>query len=334
MTNELFALIKEYGSVSISGMCKNAGKTTTLNTLIKSIPDYETPALSSIGRDGEKVDLVTGTHKPGIFISKGTIIATAERLLKNCDITKEILDTTGISTPMGEVIILRALSDGNVELAGPSIVSQLIEVSNTFRVFGADRIIIDGAVGRRSLCSRSLSEAVILCTGASFSPVMEETVTETAHVCELLMTKSLPDEILCAPESSLSALGLQNLSEASSNKPESPLGAPESSLKENSGILHFEGAVTDNLLDPLIRSGKCNELTIVAQDASKLLISINTLRRLKAVGAKLAVAQETHLAAITVNPFSAYGNHYNAAEFISKMQAAASVPVINVSYIV
>ena len=95
----------------------------------------ESIALTSIGRDGERSDLVTNAKKPEIFVYDGTIIATAEKLLfpggnlsdsgndaqkngMNSGISREILDTTGMPTPMGEVIILRACSDGFIQLAG------------------------------------------------------------------------------------------------------------------------------------------------------------------------------------------------------------------------
>lgn len=102
--------------------------------------------MTSIGRDGESSDLVTGTKKPGIYVHKGTLIATTAGLLKWCDITKEILATTNMSTPMGDVVVLRALSDGNIQLAGPSMNDQLIEISKIFNRFGAGRVLIDGAI--------------------------------------------------------------------------------------------------------------------------------------------------------------------------------------------
>ena len=69
-------------------------------------------------------------------------------MLRLGDVTTEILATTGIPTPLGEVVILRARSAGNVQLAGPSITSQLREVSRMFFELGADKSIIDGALGR------------------------------------------------------------------------------------------------------------------------------------------------------------------------------------------
>ena len=62
MKPTLSQLIAPYSSVSIIGMCKNAGKTTVLNRIIREVNgNGQTIALTSIGRDGENKDLVTGT---------------------------------------------------------------------------------------------------------------------------------------------------------------------------------------------------------------------------------------------------------------------------------
>ena len=126
----LYELVAPYDSVSLIGMCKNAGKTTTLNQLIAELKRNGVSfGATSVGRDGESTDLVTNTVKPGIFVYKGTIVATAADLLKYCDTTREILCSTGIYTPMGEIIIFRARTDGFVQIAGPYMTSQQAEVS-------------------------------------------------------------------------------------------------------------------------------------------------------------------------------------------------------------
>ena len=146
MDHTLTQLIAPYRSVSIIGMCKNAGKTTVLNAMIQACStSNRTLALTSIGRDGESTDLVTGTQKPGIYVPEGTLIATASQLLlRHCNISREILDTTGIPTPMGEVVLCRAQSAGTVQLAGPSMTAQLARLRENLFQWGADQVIIDG----------------------------------------------------------------------------------------------------------------------------------------------------------------------------------------------
>jgi len=334
MGDSLYDLVRDYRSLSISGMCKNAGKTTALNSLIRSVPDSETLALTSIGWDGEREDIVTGTQKPGIYIREGSLFATADGLLRHCDVTKEILEATNISTPLGEVVLLRALSDGNVQLAGPSMVMQLVGLSRLFREHGAGRVIIDGAVGRKTLCSRILAEATVLCTGASFSRNMDEVVAETAHVCNLLMTAEVPEpNTLIDPDSHTDKTRPSKYILLGQEKILLPDGTDLAAVlkqTEEPRLLYVEGAVTDSMLDPVLRARLPEGLTIATRDASRLLLSADTLRKLKTQKCNLGVLEGINLAAVTVNPFSAYGNHFDKSEFINKMAAAVPVPVVDV----
>lgn len=197
MSSQLLEILNSVKTMSIVGMCKNAGKTTMLNWMLHHDRLQGTLGLTSIGRDGESTDVVTGTEKPGIFVREGTLIATARDMLRLGDVTTEILETTGIPTPLGEVVILRARSAGNVQLAGPSITSQLREVSRMFFDLGADKSIIDGALGRKSLGARAVAEGVVLCTGASYHMSMEKVVADTANIYRIM---NLPKAATLPPE--------------------------------------------------------------------------------------------------------------------------------------
>ena len=197
MKEQLLRQLHSVKTMSIVGMCKNAGKTTMLNWLLEQGKLQGVLGLTSIGRDGESTDIVTGTEKPGIFVREGTLIATAKDMLRLGDITKEILMTTGIPTPLGEVVIVRARSAGHVQLAGPSITTQLKTVSKEFFDLGADISIIDGALGRKSLGARAVAEGVILCTGASYDMNMDKVVADTAHIYHLM---NLPKAETLPPE--------------------------------------------------------------------------------------------------------------------------------------
>ena len=67
-TAELVSRLQQVQSMSIVGMCKNAGKTTMLNWLLAHTGRRQILGLTSIGRDGESTDVVTGTEKPSIFV--------------------------------------------------------------------------------------------------------------------------------------------------------------------------------------------------------------------------------------------------------------------------
>ena len=304
MIRELLENVKSARTLSIVGMCKNAGKTTVLNWLLNRSRG-RVLGLTSIGRDGESVDVVTGTEKPGIFVPEGTLIATAKDMLSLCDITQEIVCTTGIPTPLGEVVLVRAKSAGNVQLAGPSITSQLRTVSDLFFSLGADQTIMDGALGRKSLGARAVAESVILCTGASYDMRMEKVVQDTANVFRLLDLKkaeTLPAE---------------------SEKPLKEL------LQENGEAL-IPGALTDAAILPLLKSGALRNARLVVKDPSKVLLSPDTLEKLSVRGVSLETLDAAKTLCVTVNPVSAYGWKFDPDAFLRAMEAAVTVPVINV----
>ena len=304
MIRELLENVKSARTLSIVGMCKNAGKTTVLNWLLNRSRG-RVLGLTSIGRDGESVDVVTGTEKPGIFVPEGTLIATAKDMLSLCDITQEIVCTTGIPTPLGEVVLVRAKSAGNVQLAGPSITSQLRTVSDLFFSLGADQTIIDGALGRKSLGARAVAESVILCTGASYDMRMEKVIADTANIFRVMRLKKAQN---VPPES------------------EKPLA----DLLKTSGEALIPGALTDAAVVPLLKSGVLKNARLVVKDPSKVLLSPDTLEKLSVRGVSLETLDAAKTLCVTVNPVSAYGWKFDPDAFLRAMEAAVTVPVINV----
>ncbi len=304
-TAELVSRLQQVQSMSIVGMCKNAGKTTMLNWLLAHTGRRQILGLTSIGRDGESTDVVTGTEKPSIFVPAGTLIATAKDMLRLGDVTKEILITTGIPTPLGEVVVMRARSDGYVQLAGPSITAQLREVSRMFFELGATQSIIDGALGRKSLGARNVADGIVLCTGASYNMSMDKVIEDTANFCRLM---DLPKADTLPPEA---ADGL------------------EACLKEH-GEAYIAGALTDTMVIPLLRSGLLRSSRLVVADPSKVLLKPDTLDKLAVRDVTLQTKDAAQTLCVTVNPVSAYGWKFDKDEFIDRMRQSVKVPVINV----
>ena len=302
MSSNLIQQLQSVRSMSIVGMCKNAGKTTMLNWLLAHSGRGRVLGLTSIGRDGESTDVVTGTEKPSIFVPAGTLIATAKDMLWLGDVTKEILVSTGIPTPLGEVIIMRARSDGYVQLAGPSITTQLKSVSQTFFDLGAEQSIIDGALGRKSLGARQVAEGIVLCTGASYHMRMVHDTVSIYRIMNLPKAQTVP----AAPEGTL-----------------------EQCLKEQGEAL-VTGALTDSMVLPLLRAGVLRKKRLVVADPSKVLLSPDTLDKMQLREVRLETAEAARTLCITVNPVSAYGWKFDKDEFRARLQEAVDVPVINV----
>ena len=80
MTVSLAELVENSSCMAIAGIEKNAGKTTVLNYLLQN-SRKKVEAITSIGYDGEEIDQVTATDKPRIYVSRGTLVATARDLI-------------------------------------------------------------------------------------------------------------------------------------------------------------------------------------------------------------------------------------------------------------
>ena len=193
---DTYKFIENYKRISIIGMEKNVGKTTLLNKLIADIGKTKKLGLTSIGRDGEDIDVVTNTDKPRIYVREGSIIATGRDCLSKCDITKEILYVTNFTTPMGSIVLVRALSDGYVDIAGPSYNKQVKIVVELMEKFGSEISIVDGALGRKSTAISDVSEATILSTGAALSLDMTKVVDETKKTEQVIKKIDVTEGIL------------------------------------------------------------------------------------------------------------------------------------------
>ena len=99
MKQLLAPLVGDASPVTVIGLCKNAGKTTAMRRLMAELGE-ECLGLTSVGRDGECTDLVTGTEKPDLYLKKGDLFATARGMLTLCDATLEVVDLTDVMTPL------------------------------------------------------------------------------------------------------------------------------------------------------------------------------------------------------------------------------------------
>lgn len=327
----MYHLVENHQVVSIIGMAKNVGKTTTLNYLIKKLSDKKTLGLTSIGRDGEDKDLTLDIPKPRIYVNQGAVIALATKCLEESDFTKQILETTGIFTPLGEVVIVRALSDGFVELAGPSINIQLKEVIKLLQKHGANLILIDGAFNRKAQTSLAICDGVILCTGASYSSNIDEVVSDTTHLVNLLTLPEVDDSLkpqfkqilsktkvaLIDRKNNINLLNLPNIV-----RNEQKIIAE---LNENTLYLLVNGALTDEFINKLAsKKALLNNLTLVVKHGTNCLFSKNTLEL------KIRVLNRCNLLCLTFNPTSPFTYQFDEQEFLAKLKTSIKLPIFNV----
>lgn len=333
----IFDMIKKYDSISIIGMNKNVGKTTTLNHILSEARGKITLGLTSIGRDGEETDLVTATEKPRIYIEQGTIIATAKQCLLNSDITREILKTTGFNTPMGEIIICRALSDGYVDLAGPSVNTYMSLICDELKRFGSKLVIVDGALSRKTFASPSITNATILSTGASVSRSMGKVIEETSHTVKLLTTENEEDKSVLKLANEVLSIGRIGIIYIDNTmKMLDVLTSLESSkeivevLDENTSHVVIKGVLSDKLVQTIMTAtNKYKGVTFLVEDGTKLFLTRDILYKFKKQGGIIKTINPINIVCVTCNPKSPYGYEFDKHKFLDGLRNNLNVPIFD-----
>ncbi|MBO1266300.1 hypothetical protein J3A84_14790 [Proteiniclasticum sp. SCR006] len=314
-------------SLAIMGMGKNTGKTSFLNLIIEEARVHHKEkvlALTSIGRDGEERDLVTKGDKPKIYISEGTLIATSEELLSRCDVTKEIMESTRIFSALGRIIIFRALSDGFVEIAGPSRSSDLLEIEKSMRRIEEHCLfIVDGALSRMSFSTRT--EGAVLCTGVSVSQSQDKILEKTRNALKSL---TLPVTKHSLPKEAGRAFVKNGNWERVQGELALSLGKEiRKVLSNDTEAIYIKGAATDQLFTELLADEHFRNRDFILADGTSLLISPEMMSRLSRRKISLQVVEEIRVEEIIVNPYDQGGFEVDIEKLIGRIQKETEIPV-------
>jgi len=306
-------------SISVIGMGKNTGKTFTFNQLVVEARQLGLRvALTSIGLDGEERDSLFRHEKPKIMLRPGEIVVNAKVPLLESGLDYEILATTGIMTPLGEVILARVLSGGKTFLAGPSSRNELAFVRNQLQSCGLDLFLVDGAIDRRSLAAPMVTDTAVLAVGA-----------EAAWDRKLLLEKlrvqlgilRLPVWDGGSPELRLQLGQMGQETKLVTVSPQGIQGIvtqgelthhPQvlaSQIHQGTFAVFVRGMLTDDILVKILASGSPQtSLTLLVSDPTNVFLGKQSFQRLQAQNMVLKVLDPIHVSAVTVNPFhSGYG---------------------------
>ena len=329
-------IFEKYKSISIIGTTKNVGKTTTLNYMINIAKNKYKLGLTSIGRDGESKDAIFSTPKPRIYVKQGTIIATAKQCIFNSDITKEILVATNLNTPLGEILIIRALSDGFVELAGPSKNAELLKIKKILYDLNCDLVIIDGAVNRKSYAAPIVTDATILATGAAFSHDIEKVVEHTSHLVKLLSLEDERDlQIIIISKEIFKTGTLGIISSNFEIKIVEGINARDAlkNIKKELFVdfpyIVVKGIVSDKFIEDLMNYADYNKIVLLVEDSTKLFLSSDVLSRFQKSGGILKVADPIKIVGVTINPKSPNGDGFSKDKFLKLLKQNIQIPVFN-----
>jgi len=327
--------------LALVGLAKNTGKTVTLNALLGELAAAREPVgVTSVGRDGERHDVIDfRIEKPLVRLAAGDLVATTDGLLAASGIPHELLERTGVRTPMGEVVLARLNGAGTIEIAGPSAAADTRAVADAMLAHGAQRVVIDGAVDRRAASSPEVSDGLVMSTGAILSDDVDVVVARTVEAVALVRLPALGTagedagarELAAALAPSVSAL-------AGSDGEPRPLpdrfvltaepadiaarlragGAPS--------VLLVAGALPQRFLDGLVpqvrRAGA--PLKVVVSDPTRLFLSDRGVEHYARAGIELRVLRGIELLALTVNPVAPQSHSFDSAAL--RAQLAGAIP--------
>ena len=335
-------LSKEFKTVSIVGMAKNAGKTTALNYLIEEAYDEGIRlGITSTGRDGETVDLVTETEKPKVYLYEDTIVSVPAQLFELAEAGLEILSTTKYRTSLGALYLCRVKDSGYVQIAGPVASKDTQRMCVEMFAHGAELVLIDGAIDRKSVAAPDSSDGVILSTGAVISRDIKKVVRETSHVVELYTLPELEEgELRSIIEEKLEDERIMLIREGENGSLESEtldlktgLGSGRyinEAMDEEVKAIYIPGALTGSVIAD-IDPEKFRTVEFIMKDPTRIFMDAILWKQLKKRGLRVRVLKNINVCAVTVNPFAPEGYSFDSSTLVKEIEEALpGIPVVDV----
>lgn len=171
-------------SLFVVGTGKNVGKTVAMRSIYAAATEYGVRVgLTSIGRDGEAIDIGDAQAKPRLFLRPGTVLATARDVLPASP-ASAMLELSRLQTAAGTLVVARVKQPSYFELVGPPTASGIREAMRLMFRY-ADYAIVDGAIDRIAALAGG-NDAIVVACGAAASPTMEDAVDDVRALVQRL----------------------------------------------------------------------------------------------------------------------------------------------------
>ena len=321
-------------SLSIVGLEKNTGKTVSLNYVLGRLAEMGiSTAVTSIGVDGEQTDSVYATAKPEVRLYEGMRFITSERHYRMRRLVSEIEWIDKRRTALGRLVTARVLSGGMALLSGAAATGILREQIEEQKRDGVELTVVDGALSRLSLASPTVTDAMILATGAAVSPNLQQLVSKTRFVVRMIGLDEVTEkerETLSGVENGLWALDGEGVAHDLGVRSAFMLSGANNDLYRYGTRLFASGAVSDRLLKMLAAKEEVKETTLIVRDFTKLFITPEVYADYTKRGGELKVLQRSRLVALTLNPTSPHGYAVDSEKACGALEEALGMPVYDV----
>lgn len=345
MAHTLSELTASASRLALVGLAKNTGKTVALAALLRELHEAgRTVGVTSVGRDGEEHDVIDfRIEKPAVELVANDIVATADGLLRASGIPHETIERTGIRTPLGEVLVARLRGAGSIEVAGPSAAADAREVADAMLAAGAEQALIDGAIDRRAASSPSISDGLVMSTGAILGEDIEEVVTRTTDAVALVRVPALEDsrvrELAAALEPGSGLVLDEQLNTRALPASRFVLTAEPPAVQEllGEGVpprwLLVSGALPESFLRSVLAWARRarRQLTVVVADPTHVFLAERGLDFYASGGVELRALRAIDLRALTVNPVAPASHSFDSSQLRALLaERIEDVPIFDV----
>lgn len=327
--------ILKHRSLSIVGLEKNTGKTVCLNYVLKRLHELRCrTAVTSIGIDGERIDQVYGSAKPEIVLYEGMRFITSEKHYRQRELVSKVLEIDEQSTSLGRLITGEVVCEGKILLSGASTTEKLRRQIERFGQ-SRDLTIVDGALSRMSLASPTVTDAMILATGAAVSPNMAQLVSKTNYVFGLINLEETEDELkrrLSPIRSGIWAVDGDDTPHDLGIASAFLISRSEGDMFRFGKRIFVSGALNDVFLKHLMAQNRTG-LEVIVRDFTKIFATPEVFRAFCKKTGCVKVLQRSNLIAICVNPVSPQGYNMNSNDMRDALSEKLQIPVFDVKNI-
>lgn len=299
--------------IAVVGVAKNCGKTTTLNYLVKLAQVHDrVVGVMSIGLDGESEDVLLGTPKPPVSVEPGQWIVTADKAAHAGTAALEFVTSLDIETPLGNVAVCRVVDAGEVVLAGLRHRADVRLAIASLESSGVDLIIVDGAYGRIAAAHATLTDGVVVSTGAVVGADVDTITARTGLMVDRLQLDEIDSEwqsklLRRAMAEDQTLLGGSTIEPIALHARSALIGLSKSRelWTDQVEAIAIPGLVSDRVVDELLRAPGPRRTLLIADGTAFQSDSLHLSRLQRSW--QIKVESRANVLGISINPTSVQG---------------------------
>jgi hypothetical protein len=246
----------------------------------------------------------------------------------------QIHERTPLRSALGRIVIAEVTKSGLVLVAGPTSKQQMRRALGLIDKYHPSRVLIDGALFRKSIASADVADGVVFVTGASYDANMVKVVSTTKHIIDQLRKRPVEIPEIYREKLHENIVLYRNKDQNTRIEHGRLIHREErlsDMLRFEPSHLYLPGALTDRMVQVLLRDKHIvNGLCLIVQDASFLLASPFELEKLERIGVTIGVLNPIDILFVAYNPTSPFGYAFDDSEFRALLREELGFDVINV----